>query len=46
MNEKWERLVDFCLDFDLVTRGILFKHKDIHKLTGKSPDGEIVYQTE
>ena len=28
MNENGKRLVDLCLDFDLVIRGTLFQHKD------------------
>ena len=44
MNENGERLVDFCLDFDLVIGGTLFQHKDIHKLTWKSPDSKTVNQ--
>ena len=40
MNENGERLVDFCLDFDLVIGGTLFHHK----LTWKSSYGEIVNQ--
>ena len=44
MNENEERLVDFFIDFDLVTGGTLFQHKDIHKLTWKSTDGKIVNQ--
>lgn len=37
MNENGERLVGFCLDNDLVVGGTLFQHKEIHKLTWKSP---------
>ena len=44
MNENVERQVDFCLDFELVKEGNLFQHKDIHKLTWKSPDGKTVSQ--
>ena len=38
MNENGERLVDFCLDFDLGIVRTLFQHKDVHKLTWKSTD--------
>ena len=38
MNENGERLVDFCLDFDLGIVRTLFQHKDVHKLTWKSSD--------
>ena len=41
MNVNGKRIVDFCLD--LVIRGTLFQHKDIQKLTCKSPDGETMY---
>ena len=43
-NEKWERLIDFCLEFDLVIEVSLFQHKDIQKLTWKAPDGKTVNQ--
>ena len=43
MNENEERLVDYCLDIDLVIGGTLFQHKDIHNLTW-SPDGKTVNQ--
>ena len=33
INENGERLVDFCLDFDLVMGRALFENKDTHKLT-------------
>ena len=42
MNENGDKLVDFCLEFDLVIGGTLFQHKDTQKLTCKSPDGKIV----
>ena len=44
MNENAERLVDFCLDFELVIGETLFQHNDINKLTWKSPDDKIVNQ--
>ena len=44
MNKNGERLVEFCLDFDVVIGGTLFQHKDIHKLTCKSLDCKIVNQ--
>ena len=44
MNENGERLVNFCLEFDIVIGRTQFQHKDIHKLTWKSPDSKIVNQ--
>ena len=52
INENGERLVDFCLDFDLVIGAtqiyhfdlVIFQHKDIHKLTWKPHYGKIVNQ--
>ena len=32
MNENAERLIDLCLDFDIVIEGTLFQHKDIQNL--------------
>ena len=43
-KENGEKIVDFCLEFDLVIEGTLFQHKDVHKLTLKSLDGKIVNQ--
>ena len=40
MNDNGERLVDFCLNNNnYVIGGTIFAHRDIHKLTWKSPDG-------
>ena len=39
MNNNGERLVDFCLDNKCVVGGTIFPHKNIHKLTWKSPNG-------
>jgi len=44
MNENGERLIDFSLECSLVVGGSLFQHKDIHKLTWKSPDGKTINQ--
>ena len=39
MNDNGERLVDYCLNNNYVIGGTIFAHRDIHKLTWKSPDG-------
>ena len=39
MNDNGERMCDFCEHNGLVVGGTLFKHKDIHKMTWTSPDG-------
>ena len=37
MNEKGERLTDFCGINDLIIGGTIVKHKNIHKITWNSP---------
>jgi hypothetical protein len=44
MNDNGERLVDFCLDSGLVVGGTLFQHREIHKLTWRSPGGDTINQ--
>ena len=44
MNENGERLVDFCMNHNCVIGGTIFAHKDIHKLTWKSPDCRTLNQ--
>lgn len=38
INDNGERLVDMCYN-NVVIGNTIFPHKDIHKLTWKSPDG-------
>ena len=45
MNENEERLVDFCLEFNLLIGATLFQHKDIQKLIWKSPDSKTVIKS-
>ena len=44
MNDNGERLVDYCLNNNYVIGGTIFAHRDIHKLTWKSPDGRTSNQ--
>ena len=40
MNDSREKLCDFCSANGLVITGTLFPHKEMHKLTWRSPDGK------
>ena len=42
MNASGERLRDFCSANGFIITGTIFPHKDIHKLTCRSPDGRTV----
>ena len=44
MNDNGERLCDFCSTNGFIVTGTIFPHKDIHKLTWRSPDGRTVNQ--
>ena len=44
LNDKGQRLIDFCQLNDLVIGGSLFQHKDIHKTTWIAPNGLIENQ--
>ena len=44
INDNGERLVDFCLENNCLIGGIVFPHRNIHKLTWTSPDGTTVNQ--
>jgi len=41
MNKNGEKLAGICGLNDLVNGGTIFEHKDIHKLTWISPDGNV-----
>ncbi len=44
MNDNGSRLIDTCIENDLVIGGTLFKHKTIHKATWTSPSGKTKNQ--
>ena len=44
IDNNGETLLEICQENNLVIRGSLFQHKDIHKITWKSPDGRAVSQ--
>ena len=44
MNNKGERLVEFCLNNNRVIGGTIFPHKNIYELTWKTADGRTIYQ--
>jgi len=44
INDNGERLVDFCSNNNCIIWGTIFPHKNIHKLTWKSPDGRTINQ--
>ena len=44
MNDNGERVVNFSLNNNYVIGGTIFAHRDIHKLTWKSPDGRTSNQ--
>ncbi|XP_062612706.1 craniofacial development protein 2-like [Saccostrea cucullata] len=43
-NGNGERFIDFCLNNNQMIGGTIFPHKDIQKLTWKSPDGRTTNQ--
>ena len=44
INDNGERLVEFCLSNRCIIGGNIFPHRDIHKLSWRSPDGNTVNQ--
>ena len=44
INNNGERLVEFCLSNRCIIGGTIFPHRDIHKLSWRSPDGNTVNQ--
>ena len=44
INDNGERLVEFCHSNRCIIGGTIFPHRDIHKLSWRSPDGNTVNQ--
>ena len=44
INDNGESLVEMCYNNNLVIGNTIYPHKDIHKLTWKSPDGRTTNQ--
>ena len=44
INNNGERLSDLCVENNLVIGGTLFKHRNVHKTTWRSPDNNTVSQ--
>lgn len=43
-NENGDLFTEVCSAFDLLISGIIFPHRDVHKITWTSPDGRIKNQ--
>ena len=46
INNNGKRLSDLCVENNLVIGGTLFKHRNIHKTTWRSPDNNSILQEE
>jgi len=44
INDNLERLVEYCLNNSCMIGGTIFHHRDIHKLSWRSPDGHTFNQ--
>ena len=44
INDNRERLVEFCVSNRCITDETVFPHRDIHKLSWRSPDGNTANQ--
>jgi endonuclease/exonuclease/phosphatase family metal-dependent hydrolase len=45
-NDNGKKIADFALGRDLAVTGTWFQHKDIHKVTWRSPDNQTCNQVE
>jgi hypothetical protein len=45
-NDNGNRLINFACSKNMVVASTLFSHKDIHKMTWRSPDGQTFNQVD